>query len=488
MDLVPRPDHAPSAPLPAADFSIAGGVRPPMLLLNEVHGWLASERAVRDRKAQILEKDLSQHVHSTGQVSFHAPYEKIRVVDDKNIVLDEITIDANRDVVWCGMLYGRGERVQQHLTMCLLLGHDLRNKVKPKMLAKGFSFANVLFVTPDALEEFELRAVSWFWSIHFVSLPKVCPARLRSLGEHLCDENLHPAHVFLKAEAFNIQAKVSVISDLDVMILDGDEMAHFLQQFITNQRKRQMLDECGGVAVMSRVTSNVSFESDFMAKGLRRKMAHAHSQANVSYCFGIIRPNTKLAERYASLMEQEPARQDGTLSDQDLLCEVVGNQYLGKTHSMVMFPSWFNHANIMKDRAHEILSSMNWRRFSEVTPEHIEEFVSKFGAVHFSSAFSPYWEQSYAHKLRVLARCPRGAPVLGEFNGIHLNFHDYLKNFLGPLWLRLRHLHGLRVDALKSEVAKLVGCSDPTPGLGRLMVTLENMAVHDDNLDLCKRE
>ena len=389
VDLFSRSDHAPSTPPSTADTSTAGSRRPPMLLLNDVLGWLASERGVSDQKAQILEKDLSQHVRSTGEVSYHAPYEKIRVVDANNVVLDEITIDANRDVVWCAMLYGRGERFQQHLTTCLLLGNDLRTKIKPRLLAHGVTFPNVLFVTPDALQEFELRAVSWFWSIRVVALPTVSPERLSILGDHLCDENLHPAHVFLKVEAFSIQAKVSVISDLVMMILEPDEMGTFLHQFIKHEEKTKLLDDNGGIAVMSHVSSNVSWTSDFIAKRQRRKNAHAHSQASVTYCFGVIRPNTELANRYKFLMEQKPARQDGRLSDQDLLCEFVGFKYLEMRLNMVMFPSWFNHANIMKDRAHEILSSMQWRRFSNVTPQDIAAFVKKFGAVHFSSAFNP---------------------------------------------------------------------------------------------------
>ena len=462
--------------------------RPPMLLIDEVHRWLAEERAVTDSKARIIEKDLSQHVRSTGEVSFHAPYEKIRVVDDKNIVLDEITIDANKDVAWCGMLYGRGDKIQQHLTNCLLLGHDLRKKVKPVLLAKGVSFANVLFVTPDALEEFELKAVSWFWSIRIVALPEVSQDRLLSLGEHLCDDQLHPAHVFLKVEAFKIAAQVSVISDLDLLIVDGEKMASYLAQFIQNSDVMRMHTECGGVAVMSRVNSEVTWRTNFNPKGLRRKGAAGSSQANVSYCFGVIRPNPKLAERYMALMTRKPAREGGTLSDQDLLCEVVGNRYLEMKHNIIMFPSWFNHVNIMSERAGEILREMNWTRFTRVTSRGIEEFVSKFGAVHYSSAFNPNWAGTYEAKLKGLAAGPRGQSGNWEARGIKHDFEDYLKCFLGPLWLRLRELHGQRVGELLRQVAKVVGSSNPTPGLSRLVMTLTNMTPQDTDAVVCKRE
>ena len=488
VELVSRTDPTTSTPPSTACTSTPGSRRPPMLLLNDVLGWLAEERGVGDQKAVILEKDLCQHVRSTGEISYHAPYEKIRVVDANNVVLDEFTVDANRDVVWCAMLYGRGEKLQQHLTMCLLLGNELRTQMKPKFQARGISFANVLFVTPDALQEFDLKAVSWFWSIRVVAVPTVSPERLRTLGDHLCDEHLDPAHVFLKVEAFSIQAKVSVISDLDMMILDPEEMESFLSQFITNEKRSKMLDNNGGIALMSRVSSTVSWDTDFLPKRQRRKNANTHASANVSYCFGVIRPNREMADRYKFLMEQKPARQDGRLSDQDLLSEFVGFTYLEMRHNLVMFPSWFNHANIMKDRAHEILSGMRWSRFAAVTPDDIEAFVKRFGAVHFSSAFNPYWDESYSEKLKVLARGPRGVASLGEFNGIHHKFEDYLNHFLGPLWVYLRSLHGKRVIALQTAVARIVGSSNPTPGLSRALVTLTNMIVQNDNLKLVKEE
>ena len=57
--------------------------------------------------------------------------------------------------------------------------------------------------------------------------------------------------MFLKVEAFSIQAKVSVISDLDMMILNADEMASFLHQFIKHEERTKLLDDNGGIAVIA---------------------------------------------------------------------------------------------------------------------------------------------------------------------------------------------------------------------------------------------
>ena len=95
-----------------------------------------------------------------------------------------------------------------------MLGADLRNLVKPALARKECTFANVLFVTADALEEYELKTASWLWSICIVDLPKVIHARLNHIARHLEGDDIHPAHVFLKVEAFKIEATVSVIINL----------------------------------------------------------------------------------------------------------------------------------------------------------------------------------------------------------------------------------------------------------------------------------
>ena len=82
-----------------------------------------------------------------------------------------------------------------HLTRTLLLGHQLRTQIEPKVRAQGYSCANVLFVTSESLNEDALRAVAIFWSIRLVRMPKVHPDRLSSLSDHLKNE-VQDAHIF----------------------------------------------------------------------------------------------------------------------------------------------------------------------------------------------------------------------------------------------------------------------------------------------------
>ena len=86
------------------------------------------------------------------------------------------------------------------------------------MMRRGLTFANVIFLTDDALEEFEVKAISWFWSVVQVALPKVNSSRLASVSQHLLGDAIDPAHVFLKVEAFKMNATFSVINNLDMQV------------------------------------------------------------------------------------------------------------------------------------------------------------------------------------------------------------------------------------------------------------------------------
>jgi len=114
------------------------------------------------------------------------------------------------------------------------------------------TFANVLLVAADALEEYELKAAAWLWGICTVDLPKVNHERWNHVAHHLMDGNIHPAHVFLKVEASRVEAAVSVISDLDMMILDGERMAQYLHGFYAKPSLVQQMEQSGHVAVMHR--------------------------------------------------------------------------------------------------------------------------------------------------------------------------------------------------------------------------------------------
>ena len=442
-----------------------------------VYNWLSEERAVGDQKADIFVRDAMQLINTKNEPMFRAPYETLRVHDAAGKIVEEFTLGANQDIVWCTMLYGRGERVQKHLANALMLGSDLRRKVKPHLQSFGCTFANVLFVTPDALDEYELKAVSWFWSVKIVEVPEVSTARLRSIAGHLCDENIHPAHVFLKVEAFKIHARISMISDLDMLILNPKRLARFLNSFVNDIETVRQLKDCGNVAVMQRVSSQVDWYSDFTPRFFP-KTVNAHTGAwerrhtNVSYCFGIIKPSPALAKKYMDMMAS-PGK-SGVLSDQDLLGEVLASQYLEVNHNMVMFPSWFNHSNINHIRGKEILEAMEWKSFDEVPADGVTNFIDYFGAVHFSRNFDPRWDKGLEEKLDQMRQAGGYKLDLGIYKGRKLGFESFLKNFLLPLWQELRAKYARKKRELHSEIAAIVGASNPTPGLARAVFTLFN--------------
>ena len=444
---------------------------------RQVYEWLSQERAVKDQKAGLFVRDASQLTTDKGETVYRAAYETFRVHDENGTVVTEFTLGANADICWCTMLYGRGDRVQKHLANALMLGSDLRRKVKPLLSNLGCSFANVLFVTPDALDEYELKAVSWFWSIKIVEVPEVSASRLRSIAGHLCDENIHAAHVFLKIEAFKIQARISMISDLDMLILNPKRLARFLNSFVNDIETVRQLKDCGNVAVMQRVSSQVDWYSDFTPRFFP-KTVNAHTGAwerrhtNVSYCFGIIKPSPALAKKYMDMMAS-PGK-SGVLSDQDLLGEVLASQYLEVNHNMVMFPSWFNHSNINHIRGKEILEAMEWKSFDEVPADGVTNFIDYFGAVHFSRNFDPRWDKGLEEKLDQMRQAGGYKLDLGIYKGRKLGFESFLKNFLLPLWQELRAKYARKKRELHSEIAAIVGASNPTPGLARAAFTLFN--------------
>ena len=78
-------------------------------------------------------------------------------------------------------------------------------------------------------------------------------------------------------------------------------------------------------------------------------------------------------------------KQQSSLGDQDLLSEVLQSKHVD---TYVMFPSWWNHGDIAGRRVPEIMKTLGLSHSWAVTPHMIDDFVQKFGAVHFSRAFS----------------------------------------------------------------------------------------------------
>ena len=227
----------------------------------DIHKWLHEERSVPDQKCDLFERHAVQLLTSTGETVYRCPYEEYHYDTAPGQDKCWFKIAGNMDVVWCTMLYGRGERLQQHLANALILGADMRQKVRPAMMRRGLTFANVIFLTDDALEEFEVKAISWFWSVVPVALPKVNSSRLASVSQHLLGDAIDPAHVFLKVEAFKMNATISVINDLDMLVLNEERLADLLQGFVNDKALIQRLESCGHVAVMHRIDSIVDFNA-----------------------------------------------------------------------------------------------------------------------------------------------------------------------------------------------------------------------------------
>ena len=102
-----------------------------------------------------------------------------------------------------------------------------------------------------------LKAVALFWSIVFVDVPNVDETRLRCVSDHLKDGECNPALVFMKHEAFRINAKLAVISDVDITILNINSFVQELLEFVSDGHpKKRMLDQAKIACMTHRPKSN----------------------------------------------------------------------------------------------------------------------------------------------------------------------------------------------------------------------------------------
>ena len=263
------------------------------------------------------------------------------------------------------------------------------------------------------------------------------------------------------------------------MNLDSERLAGYLHGFFANPDLVRQMEQAGSVAAMHRWDSPVVFqETPMKTQAPPRQNGQARS---VSYCFAVIRPNAHLTERYCQMMAQNSSgRKDGRLSDQDLLAEVLSSRYLEMNHDIVMFPSWFNHARVCQKRSREILTTMNWTSFRDLKEENMSQFVAKYGAVHFSSVFAPEWTGSLAQKEAAMDGVS-GDEFLWDIGplGGWIHKDDYLRNFLLPMWLQLRNIYAKKTSDLATNLARMVGCENPTQGLSRAIVTLMSHEIRE---------
>ena len=446
---------------------------------DQVYGWVHEARAEPMVEQSLLLKD-AIHLKTKEGETLRYPYEELRTYDDDGKLADQIEISASVDVAWCAMLYGRKSKVMTHLSSALLMGAALRQEIRPRLAAQNISFSNVLFVTESSLEESELKAASFFWSIKTVSLPVVNENRLSSVSEHLID-SVAPEHVFLKVEAWKMRAGLSVIADLDMLILNPEAMAKCLIDFGPNGHYGELLNEAGS-AVMQRRNSMVDFHAMPQIKAaLGGKKAWGSQAAYVptlSYCFALIRPTAELAKRYEEAMRASGTKKS-CLSDQDLLSEVLQSKHVELPHTYVMFPSWWNHSDIAGRRVPEIMKTLGVTHIWSVTAHMIDDFVQKFGAVHFSRAFSiTEAGLSYDNKRALLLAASRltAGSVLTKYAGENITCGDFLDYFLMPLWQNLVAKFEKKLKALHDVLVHSIGGEKPGLGLAKALVTLSSAA------------
>jgi Zinc finger C-x8-C-x5-C-x3-H type (and similar) len=445
--------------------------------VDKVYDWVHAARQEPMAEQSVLLKD-AIHIKTKQGETLRYPYEELRTYNDDGTLADQIEISAKVDVAWCAMLYGRKTKVMTHLSSALMMGAALRQEIRPRLAAKNISFSNVLFVTEDSLEESELKAASFFWSIKKVSLPVVNENRLSSVSSHLID-SVAPEHVFLKVEAWKMRAGLSVIADLDMLILNPEAMAKCLEDFGPQGRYGKRLDASGS-AVMQRANSVVNFHvCPQIKESLGNRKAWGSKTAFVptlSYCFALIRPTAALAKRYEEAMRASGTKKS-SLSDQDLFSEVLQTKHLELPHTFVMFPSWWNHSDLALRRVPEIMRTLGVSHIRKVTEQMIDVFVDKFGAVHFSRAFS-MTDAGMNHdtKRKLLlgaSRLPEDA-ILCSYAGQDVSNGDFLTYFLMPVWENVVAKFDRQLEALHDVMVDSIGGESPGLGLAKALVTLSS--------------
>ena len=457
-------------PLDVLEFQDAAEMR------GNIHKWLHEERLNRTTLNNNLE---NQPIALTlqDQTVYRFPYEHVHLRGQVGSDIEStLEVGGNMDIVWCAMLYGRADKVMPHLTRTLLLGHQLRTQIEPKVRAQGYSFANVLFVTSESLNEDALRAVANFWSIRLVRMPEVHPDRLSSLSEHLKDE-VQDEHVFLKHEAWALKAGTTMISDVDFLVLNPHRMANFLMECDANTDFGQMLTR-GRAAVMSRTTSRVNEDARPRLEGTsnrHRRGASTEHMDKLSYCFAVIRPSAELGQAYRDAMMRPPPapthKHQGPLSDQDLLNEILHENYVLLPHNVVMFPSWLNHMRLTTTFVPEVLHMANVKTLRDL-PLAIEHFATQFAAVHFSKSFDPWKSNPTFEEIRAGFVQQPGGTVLCRYDNHKVTQDDWADMFCMPMYHWLRSRVRTEIDSLKAEIARCIGSSSPGLGMSKALVAL----------------
>ena len=443
--------------------------------------WLDRARGEVGMPGSIFRKDIINLITSHG-VRKRYPFEECLLRDAQNNVVTKIEIHQEIDIVWCSMLYGKRSGVMGFLANCLQLGYMLRYCIKPILAKQGIRFENVLFVTDTALDEDSFRAVSFVWSIKCCDLPTVHEARVAQTSSHLIGEETSPEHVFLKVEAFKMDADIAIVSDLDVIVTNPDKLADRLAEFSRRGRHWTKMPP-GQVAVLQRAKSQIVMDQppqQVLPNTGNKTLQQQSRLTPVSYCFALIRTCKKMAARYESKMASESqVASRGVLSDQDLLAEVLANDFLLLNHDLISFPSWWVHADLWKKRSTELKSLINKKidpqgRFS--LEENGKRLTFDFGCVHLSRGFdfvseavtvgtkTHFWEKQM-NKPNV-----PGSSV-GNCNQPFFEKEDYTRVLAG-FWEELRHIHMTQITRLLEDLQNAGGHCTPTMGMSKCSMAM----------------
>ena len=318
------------------------------------------------------------------------PYEEVHLEYGETGKNYHLRLGEDKKIVWCVMCFGRDAQLEPHLERAICLSHGLRRNLAPWLKrVHNISFANVMFVTEDSLDKASFQALSHFWSMKVVQLPAVHEDKIKNVSRHLKDENIRPEHVFLKYYTWTMASELAIISDVDVLVSNPQQLAAYLAAFFTDENIKKMQQEAG-VSCMCRKKSTVGFSADFKPTIVRQK--NPRRIDNLSYCFAIVTPNPDEAERYAEELKGNEGH-IGKLSDQDHFSHFNRDVYVLLKQNIMAFISWWNHVDIMKNIVTGIIqlsvkeAPADQRKYYWTTMEFAESLFHKFGAVHCSSAF-----------------------------------------------------------------------------------------------------
>lgn len=447
------------------------------LTLGVMQQWLSAARSEEFDTHCCFLRDIVT-LEYDGSEARRFPFEAAEFVDDYGNS-HQIRVKTDATVVWTAMLYGRNEGIMKHLSSCLLLGYQLRYKVRPLLLSRyNVKMENVLFLTKSALTEDSFRAVSFVWALKFVDLPDVHESRVKTVSEHLIGDNIEPEHVFLKFEAFKMDADVCIISDLDVIVVNEFTMAKQLAYYAKGGKRAHLLPK-GTVGVMQRARSQVIFDSEpeMFYDDRSKKAKQGRPWVPVSYCYALLRTSEELQQTYSQKMKTK-SKHTGLLSDQDLLGEVLQDGFLMMHHDFIAFPSWWIHDDIWASRAADIMQQ--WDQNLHATAfEFGENFVYKFGAIHQSRSFdfitnaasleskSNQWVWSM---LKQKSEDTQHLKIPID-DTTYVPFTDYV-SFLEGFWSSLKQTWYLQRQELSDVATRAMGHRVPGMGLSKILVTM----------------